>query len=605
MGGVLAAASLVAPFAQRASALDGSFDWVSRDYNGGELDDLNNGAAGVRQGISSDGRYVLFDSAATDVVSGDTNGFRDMFRRDRQTGTTTLVSVDSSGQQGNNDVLNGDGAISGDGRYVVFPTYATNFASPDFNNDADLFIRDTQAGTTTRICSSQYSGYSCNNSSISRDGRYVTFKLIDPFNYGGQGQIFRYDRTTGINTLVTQTSLGQTANANVDGWSRMSADGRYVVFGSLANNLVANDTNNKFDIFRRDMQTGDIVRVNTTPAGAEANSDSQWPTISDDGRYIAFATVASNFAANDTNNDWDLFVKDLDQNTVQTVGGALNSALGGTITGDASKVVFDTSAQGFSPNDTNNYQDAYAWDRVANTNRRLSERPDGSELGYFGVIAGAPSIDGRYTQIFTNDTIDAGDTQGAQDVYVYDRGPDAPTNLTATSPTMKPILTWNAVTGATSYNVYRNGTNIGSTASTSYTDTTAPNGTVGYYVKAVDGGGAGAASNTINVVVDTVKPTMNFTAPASFATPFTTGPTVTVAASDTGSGLQNMVIHVYNSSNQLLGICGSATPSQLSAGTMSCDLSSLSNGTYSIKAGTFDNAGNNKTLNSGTFVISH
>jgi hypothetical protein len=98
---------------------------------------------------------------------------------------------------------------------------------------------------------------------------------------------------------------------------------------------------------------------------------------------------------------------------------------------------------------------------------------------------------------------------------------------------------------------------------------------------------------------------MNFTAPASFATPFTTGPIVTVAASDPGSGLQILVIHVYNSANQLLSTCGTATPAQLSAGSMSCDLSALPNGTYSIKAGSFDNAGNNKTISSGNFVIAH
>jgi hypothetical protein len=599
----LATVSLAIPLTQRASALGGSFDWVSRSYTGGDLNDFSNGAGGVQQGISSDGRYALFVSGATDVVPNDTNGYRDIFRRDRQTGVTTLVTLGSSGQQANGDT--NEAAISGDGRYVAFTTYATNFASPDFNGDTDVFVRDMQSGTTTRVCTGQYGGFPCNSVSISRDGRYITYRVTDIFNYNGQSQVFRYDQTTGGREIVSQAPDGQTANSNGTIWTRMSADGRYVVFDSYATNLVAGDTNGKLDIFRRDMDTGEIVRVSTTASGAQANNDSEWPSVSDDGRYVVFTSTASNFAPSDTNANWDLFLKDLDQGTVQTVGGALNLSQQGTVTGDGSHVIFVTSIPGFTASDTDAYQDVFSWDRAANTNARISELPGGGSLGFYGAAAGNSSIDGRYTLVFTNNMIDPSDTQPSQDVYVYDRGPSAPTNLTSTSPTMKPVLNWSAVAGATSYKVYRNGTYIATTTATTYTDTTAPNGTVSYYVTAVSNNTESSHSNTVNVVVDTVRPAMDFTAPASFATPFTTGPTVTVTASDTGSGLQTLVIHVYTSSNQLLTNCGTATPAQLSAGTMSCDLSSLPNGTYYIKAGSFDNAGNNRTINSGNFVVAH
>jgi hypothetical protein len=601
----LAAVVLTVPFAQTASALGGSFDWVTRDYNGGMLDDPTNGASGVRQGISSDGRYVLYNTAATDAVPNDTNGFRDLFMRDRQTGTTTLVSVGDSEQQGNNDALNGDGAISGDGRYVVFSTYATNFASPDFNNSLDVFLRDTQAGTTTRICTSPYGGFGCSNPSISRDGQYITYGIADPFSYGGQPQLFRFDRVNNQTQLVSQNSSGQAANQSTPGWARMSADGRYVVFASYGNNLVTGDTNNRIDIFRKDVQTGDVLRVNVTATGDQANQDSQWPSISDDGRYVTFTSVGSNFVAGDTNGNWDLFLKDMDLGTVQVVGGALNQSQLGSLTGDGQQVVFQTSLTGFTASDTDTYQDVFAWDRVTNTNSRLSELSGGGALGFYGTGAGQASIDGRHTPLFTNNMIDPGDTHPAQEVYVHSRGPAAPANLTIPSPTKKPVLTWNAVAGATSYNVYRNGSNVGSSTTTTYTDNTAPNGTVEYYVTAIDGTGEGGKSNTVSVVVDTVRPVMNFTAPTSFAGPFTTGPTVTVTASDPGSGLQVLVIHVYTSANQLLNTCGTATSTQLAAGTMSCDLSSLPDGTYYIKAGSFDNAGNNRTINSGNFTIAH
>jgi hypothetical protein len=181
--------------------------------------------------------------------------------------------------------------------------------------------------------------------------------------------------------------------------------------------------------------------------------------------------------------------------------------------------------------------------------------------------------------------------------------PAAPANLTAASPTMKPVLNWSAVSGATSYKIYRGSVNIGTSSTATYTDTTAVNGTHSYYVTVVNTDGESAPSNTVSVVVDTVRPVVAFTAPSSFTGPFSPGPVVTVTASDSGSGLQNLVIHVYNSSNQLLSVCGSANPTQLAAGTMSCNLSTLASGTYSIKAGSFDNAGNNKTINSGSFVI--
>lgn len=180
----------------------------------------------------------------------------------------------------------------------------------------------------------------------------------------------------------------------------------------------------------------------------------------------------------------------------------------------------------------------------------------------------------------------------------------APTNLNVPTPTKTPLLNWDAVDGASSYRVYRDGVVIATVTATTYTDTTATEGSHAYYVIASNGSIESAASNTAIVVVDKTRPTMSFASPTSFASPFTTGPTVTVNASDT-SGLQSMAIHVYTNTNQLLTTCGSASAAQLAAGTMSCSLASLPNGTYYIKAGTFDAAGNNKTILSGSFTIQH
>jgi dipeptidyl aminopeptidase/acylaminoacyl peptidase len=515
--GVLASVPLVLPFAQRASAATGSYyDWVSRDYNGAEL---NSDAGEIRQGVSSDGRYVVFTSAATDVVPNDTNGYTDLFMRDRQTDTTTRISVSSTGQEANNDSFGGlDAAVSGDGRYVVFQSRASNLVSGDTNNQDDVFLRDTQAGTTTRICGDY--AFGCGGPAISRDGRYVTYTMSNPFSYGNVGQLFRYDITTGDRQIVSYTDQNGAGNQFTPPGSHLSSDGRYVVFNSYANNLVAGDTNNKLDIFRRDMQTGDIVLVSTDSSGVQANGDSQWPTVSDDGRYVEFTTTASNFATNDPTN-WDLFVKDTTQGTLQLVGGKLNNAQFAVITGDGTQVVFETPTS-MTSSDTNSVRDVYSWNRTTGVNTRFSDFLDKPAYQGYDAAFGGTSIDGKYTGLSTVAPLDPSDTQN-RDIYIH--------------------------------------------------------------------------------AIDTVRPTVTFTAPASFAGPFPTGPTVTVTASDSDSGLKTLVIHVYTSTNQLLNICGTATPAQLAAGTMSCDLSSLPNGTYYIKAGAFDVAGNNRTINSGNFVI--
>lgn len=588
------------PLAQ-VSALGGAFDWVSPNYSGGTLNDQSNGAGRATQGLSADGRYALFVTGATDAVANDTNGYRDLFMHDRQTNTNTLVSVGTSGQQSNGDTF-ADAAMSADGRYVAFTTLATNFITNDYNGSPDIFVRDMQSGTTTRVCGPFYSGQGCGAVSMSADGRYVTYSMGDPFTYGGVMQYYRYDQTTGIRELASSSDQGVAANSNGSNWTRVSADGRYVVFDSLGTNLVANDTNGKLDSFRKDMQTGSIERISETTAG-QSNGDSQWPSVSDDGRFVSFMSLATNLTSGAGTPSWRLYLKDMNTGSVQAVSGTPIGSGNGAVSGDGSKVMFETSAQ-LVPTDTDTAQDVYAWDRVNNTNRRLSEKADGTDLGVYGNGLGAVSTTGRYVVIGTNNMIDANDTVPAQDVYVYDAGPAAPTGLTAASPTKnKPVLNWTAVTGAVSYKVYRNGTLIATTSNTTFTDTAATDGTHTYKVAAVEGGVEGAPTSAVSVVYDTTRPVLAFTAPASFSGPFTTGPLVTVVASDSGSGLSNLVIHVYNSANQLLGTCGSATPAQLAAGSMSCDLASLPSGTYSVRSGSFDLAGNNRTINSGSFVI--
>jgi|GEM_PF-1585857 len=203
--------------------------------------------------ISADGRYVAFQSYASNLVPGDTNGTWDVFVHDRLTGQTTRVSVASDGTQGNGD--SECPSISADGRYVAFASLASNLVPGDTNGTWDVFVHDRLTGQTTRV--SVASGGAQGNSgswcpSISADGRYVAFQSyasnLVPGDTNGVLDVFVHDRLTGQTTRVSVASDGTQGDSYSFG-SSISADGRYVAFSSLASNLVPGDTNDKPDIF--------------------------------------------------------------------------------------------------------------------------------------------------------------------------------------------------------------------------------------------------------------------------------------------------------------------------------------------------------------------
>jgi Tol biopolymer transport system component len=270
--------------------------------------------------ISADGRYVAFHSDATNLVGGDTNGDRDVFVHDRQTAQTTRVSVASDGSQGNSHSRYP--SISADGRYVAFHSDATNLVGGDTNGHGDVFVHDRQTGQTTRVSvasdGSQGNSYS-RNSSISADGRYVAFHSFARNLVGGdtngRGDVFVHDRQTAQTTRVSVASDGSQGN-DYSFWASISADGRYVAFQSLASNLVGGDTNGRYDVFVHDRQTGQTTRVSVASDGSEGYNSSDHPFISADGRYVAFHSDAGNLVGGDTNGDRDVFVHD--RQTAQT-----------------------------------------------------------------------------------------------------------------------------------------------------------------------------------------------------------------------------------------------------------------------------------------------
>jgi Tol biopolymer transport system component len=277
--------------------------------------------------ISGDGRFVAFQSFATNLVPGDTNGRGDVFVRDRLLGTTERVSLDSSGAQGNDDSASYGLSISADGRYVVFESAATNLVPGDTGFWPDIFVRDRRLGTTERV-SVDPAGLQANSwstySSISADGRFVAFQSyatnLVASDTNGYGDVFVRDRWMGTTVLASVDSTGSQGNRD-SSLPSISADGRFVAFQSGAWNLVSGDTNGVVDMFVRDLQQGTTERVSVSSQGIQGDyatdlpADSQSHWISADGRYVAFGTSSDNLVAGDTNSSTDVFVRDRSYST--------------------------------------------------------------------------------------------------------------------------------------------------------------------------------------------------------------------------------------------------------------------------------------------------
>ncbi len=428
----------------RGSASGSATERVSVDSNEAQADGNS-----FYLSISADGRYVAFDSFASNLVAGDTNNNRDVFVRDRQAGTTERVSVDSSGAQGNNS--SGLGlAISADGRYVAFTSSASNLVSGDTNTYTDVFVRDRQAGTTERV-SVDSNGVQANYESlfpaISADGRYVAFHSaasnLVAGDTNGTIDIFVRDRQAGTTERVSVDS-GE-AEANNDSYSAaISADGRYVAFSSRASNLVSGDTNNFDDIFVRDRQAGTTERVSVDSGEAEANGYSYSAAISADGQYVAFDSGASNLVSGDTNAYTDVFVRDRQAGTTERVSVDSSEAqgnFGGTdpsISADGGYVAFTSDATNLVPGDTNVSLDIFVRDRQAGTTERVSLDSGGAEGNHH---SSEPSIsgDGRYVAFQSAaSNLVPGDTNNASDIFVRDRQAAGPTPTPTPSPTPTP-----------------------------------------------------------------------------------------------------------------------------------------------------------------------
>ncbi len=318
--------------------------------------------------ITPDARYVVFGSLATNLAPNDGNDTTGVFVRDVLAGTTTQASVSSTGEAANDYSSNGD--ISSDGRYVVFESQATNLVTDEPVFSQHIYMHDRTTGITTRVSVNSAGvagvGVAARSPSICGDGRYVAFSH-DAANYvaddaNGFDDIFVRDVVAGTTTLISRSSTGTPGNW-FSGSPVISQNGRYVAFNSLASNLVPGDGDLIQDVFLRDLHTGTTTKISQTSTGVRPDGDSQVSSITADGRLVAFSSIATNMTVGDTNGQRDVFIRDTVTNTTYRVsedayGGQSNGwSSEASLSGDGRYVAFGTSANNLFPNDWNGLND--------------------------------------------------------------------------------------------------------------------------------------------------------------------------------------------------------------------------------------------------------
>ncbi|MBL8338309.1 MAG: Ig-like domain-containing protein, partial [Rhodoferax sp.] len=352
------------------------------------------GTAGTNSGddsapaLSANGNFVVFNSWAGNLIAGDTNANHDTFFKSMGSGAIRYVTTNSAGDSPSKVEQYGTFfSMSADGRYVAFSTTANNLVdigyqgnpdiagggginnstivSGDNNTASDIYVKDMFTGTIV-LASSTAAGLSGNNvgasgnvnslPAMSADGQRVAFTSYNNMLVSGDtnsaADIFIKTLGSGAVTRVSTTSTGAQATGGFSDQASFSADGQYLVFSSTATNLVAGDTNGLWDVFRKNLVTGEVVRVSTTSSGAQTTDSpdthdaSVHPSVSRDGRYVLFESTAKNLVPGDTDVYLNAFRKDLQTGEIQRIAANLGASAGSdanaSMSDDGRYVVFTT-----------------------------------------------------------------------------------------------------------------------------------------------------------------------------------------------------------------------------------------------------------------------
>lgn len=392
-------------------------DVVVLDRAGEQIDVISKGTGGepangnsTTASLSADGRFVAFASSASNLVAGDANGFSDVFLYDRDTDVLILVSAGPGGVAANGN--SSDVAISADGRYLAYASAARNLTAT-LAGPESVYVYDRMLGQN-EIASVSSDGTPDNIQSrrpaISADGRYVAFRSISNNlvvnDTNNTSDIFVRDRQAGTTERVSVSSAGVQANDSSQNPS-LSADGRYVTFDSFASNLVPGDTGAR-DIFVHDRQSGSLIRASVTPAGANGNGASLLPQLSADGRYLAFNSDATNLVAGDTNGRTDTFRRDLQTGTTSRVSvSSLGTQIGDDsllplISDGGRYVMFESESRSLDTADLNDFADSFVHDTADATTRAVVRIAYGTQAAGRSLQARISGVPGARHVSFTS-----------------------------------------------------------------------------------------------------------------------------------------------------------------------------------------------------------
>ncbi len=416
-------------------------------------------------GLSADGRYAAFQSNATNLVTGqqDTNTSADVFLFDRVAGTSALVTHTLGSTTGAGNGGSAGCSASGDGRYIAFASAATDLVagSVDANADLDVFLYDRTSGLV-RLASHVPSSQTTTSATptgfgalVSADGTTVVFTsaavdlALGVTDNNAAEDVFAYDVATGAVQLVSARGAMPLASANApSAMFAVSGSGRYVLLTSAATDLASGqvDANQSIDLFLADLMLGSVQLVSHaagSPATAADNVSGDSAGVSEDGRYIAHVSRATNLVAGqvDANGLPDVFLYDraTGDNVLVSHAAGLPTRTGTPsrfdprsvhISADGRRVSYASGASelvdGFIDGNGADFADVFLWDRSSSLNRLVSRRSvSASVSGNSASIAGPLSADGRFL-FFLSDAADlvASDQNGNQDAFLY--GPAAP-----------------------------------------------------------------------------------------------------------------------------------------------------------------------------------
>ncbi|MBN2839770.1 MAG: cell wall-binding repeat-containing protein [Coriobacteriia bacterium] len=372
-----------------AWAPNGSVYRVNVAYDGG----LANGEGALGLAVSEDGRYVVFASSASNIVEGDANGRYDIFWRDMVAQHTELVNVTVTGGFATEGAINYVD-MTPDGRYVVFGSSDTQLLPNDTNMSFDVFVRDMVSEETTLVATTSegaQANWGSFDGSLSDDGRFVAFTTeaynLFPDDENWRQDVIVKDLRSGETTCVSMAYDGGNGNGH-SFYPTMSGDGSKVAFVSYATNLVPDDVSAEANLFIRDLDTGEIERVDATTSGGESSTgvDFNYCDMDYTGRFVAFMSRQTDIVDVEVGPDSQVYLRDTESDETTVVARALD---GGppdgqcyypSMSSDGRWVSFVGYATNLVEDDTNGWTDVFLRDMHSDTIERINYNEDGEQL---------------------------------------------------------------------------------------------------------------------------------------------------------------------------------------------------------------------------------